>query len=338
MTTSASTTGLSEALPAFNNTLGAAFIGGIIASILYGITCVQTFIFLKGAQADRTYMKIIVICLWIIDTVQHIFVVHSLYYYMVSNYGNPTVAKDPTWSLVAQLIPGTTSDTLVRSVYALRIWRLTHRKQWIVIIGTLSLYYAGAAYAVAIYQLAGRLHFLDVNWLTWLFDSALPCAAAVDAFIAIVLCFKLYEKRTGFRNTDSMIKVLMVFTINTGMLMTIGSTAVFITYAANPDNFIYIGVYLPTSKIYINSLLTSLNAREYVRGPNNVVGDSAMPIFDNEGSMSLTTLSSSNKSPKSQILKSSGYPQVNFGSLTAYTTRTMPAKVDVKDDTEISTI
>ncbi|TFK33402.1 hypothetical protein BDQ12DRAFT_670313 [Crucibulum laeve] len=93
----------------FDDALGAIFLGGIAASIIYGINCIQTFIFFKGNQADRTYLKIII---------------------PYSNAKNMAHFR----SFATQVMLGAFSDTLVRSVYVLRIWRLTHRWQYIAII------------------------------------------------------------------------------------------------------------------------------------------------------------------------------------------------------------
>ncbi|TFK33378.1 hypothetical protein BDQ12DRAFT_715867 [Crucibulum laeve] len=316
----------------FDDTLGAIFLGGIVASTLYGITCVQTFIFLKGSQADRTYMKTIVVGLWIIDTVQHALVIHSLYYYMVTNYGNPSAVQNQVWSVVAQLIPGALSDTLVRSVYALRVWRLTYQRPYIAIIGILCLNYFGCKFAMAVYLLDGHSNFQQVNKLSWMLYSGLTSAVVVDAFIAIVLCYSIYQKRTGFRSTNAMLNKLIVLAINTGVLMTFGSISIFTAYVARPHSLIYIGIYMPSNKIYINSLLASLNAHEYVRGNSNIATDSAMPTFDNEGNMNLPALSTSSKSSDYGNLKSSGIPQDkdNSASSLVYANRTMPTKIDVK--------
>lgn len=43
---------------AYDNTLGAVFIGGWVAAIFYGITCVQAFVFLRHKQStDKRLLK-----------------------------------------------------------------------------------------------------------------------------------------------------------------------------------------------------------------------------------------------------------------------------------------
>ncbi|TFK34648.1 hypothetical protein BDQ12DRAFT_726693 [Crucibulum laeve] len=203
-------------------------------------------------------------------------------------------------SIVAQVIPGAVSDTLVRCVYASRIWR----------------------YA------------LSSSFKQWMVYSALTSALVVDVCIAIFLCYSIYQKRTGFRNTNAMLKKVILLAINTGLLMTFGSISVFIAYAARPHSLIYIEVYMPTNKIYINALLASLNAREGVCGNDDIITDSAMPVFDNEDSMDLSDVSLGNKSTDYENLKSSGIPQANFPSSTVYANHVMPTKIDVKAENE----
>jgi len=47
-------------LPHFDNTLGALLIGGLVATALWGVTCVQTFAFFMGETKDRAWHKALV--------------------------------------------------------------------------------------------------------------------------------------------------------------------------------------------------------------------------------------------------------------------------------------
>ncbi|TFK33400.1 hypothetical protein BDQ12DRAFT_715879 [Crucibulum laeve] len=267
----------------FGDTLGAIFLGGIAASILYGVNCIQTFIVLKGNQADRTYLKIIIICLWIIDSIQHILVIHALYYYMVTNYANPPALQIFTWSFLAQAIAGAFTSTLVRSDSTKAI----HYDNW----NSVPLLLWSSV------DLAGNPSFQEVKKLS---------------------------KRTGFRN----ISIFVAVTIFHSHL----------NYDLTSIDLIYIWIYILSNKVYISSLLANLNAREYVRGNNHIVTDSGVATPDNEGSMDLSALSSSNKLSSPQTLKPCGIPQAHLTSLTIHSNNAIPTKVDVKVDKEISIV
>lgn len=51
--------------------------------------------------------------------------------------------------------------------------------------------------------------YLYINFVT---------AVVVDSTIAISLCFLLFHSRTGVKKTDTILKILMAFSINTGLL------------------------------------------------------------------------------------------------------------------------
>ncbi|KDR84512.1 hypothetical protein GALMADRAFT_220238 [Galerina marginata CBS 339.88] len=55
-----------------------------------------------------------------------------------------------------------------------------------------------------------------------------------------------------------MVTTLMAFSINTGNFCAI---ACLVTYALWPQRFIFMGLYFALSKLHINALLASLNAR-----------------------------------------------------------------------------
>ncbi|KAH9474978.1 hypothetical protein JR316_0012077 [Psilocybe cubensis] len=65
----------------------------------------------------------------------------------------------------------------------------------------------------------------------------------------------------GIKRTDSILKIMMAFSINTGLLTSICAVACLVTYAIWPQRFIFMGLYFALSKLYVNSLLASLNAR-----------------------------------------------------------------------------
>ncbi|KNZ75372.1 hypothetical protein J132_03412 [Termitomyces sp. J132] len=138
--------------------LGAAFIGNLIAAVFYGITCVQTYMYSKKSDRDRTWFKGVIYFLWILDTLHLAMISHALYYYLISNFGNLVALVSPSW-------------------------------------------------------------------------------------------------------TNSLVRMLMLYTINTSKGDRICSITCFIAYAIWPDDFTFIGIYFSLSKLFLNSLLATLNSR-----------------------------------------------------------------------------
>ncbi|EIN09145.1 hypothetical protein PUNSTDRAFT_102696 [Punctularia strigosozonata HHB-11173 SS5] len=92
-------------------------------------------------------------------------------------------------------------------------------------------------------------------------------AAASDILIAVSLCTILYRtKRSSLRNTRALINRLMLFVLNTGILTSMCAIATLVTSMAHhPETDVRLGLYHIMGRLYINSLLATLNARDQIR-------------------------------------------------------------------------
>ncbi|PIL32306.1 hypothetical protein GSI_05552 [Ganoderma sinense ZZ0214-1] len=92
---------------------------------------------------------------------------------------------------------------------------------------------------------------LDFSYLV----SARNTAATVaDSFMTAVLIYSLQRSRTGIKRTDSMINVLVLYAINTGLLISAFNVLCLIFGFVFPQSFTYIAVDLVASRLYANSL------------------------------------------------------------------------------------
>ncbi|RDB28743.1 hypothetical protein Hypma_014825 [Hypsizygus marmoreus] len=267
--------------------IGAAFLGNLIAGIFYGITCVQTYIYFKRNDKDSTSFRLLIFFLWLLDTLHLALVTHGIYYYLISNYGNLPALASPTWSLLAQVYVTCISDLIIRGVFGRRVWLMAGKSKIIVtgiqrdlvrilppsspmpnIVLTESITFATRAYAGGTFA-----KFSQISYLLYI---ALGSGVVADFLIAGSLCRSLWKSRTGFRKTDTLVNVLMMYAINTSLLTTICSGACFITYTIWPNEFTFIGIYFSLSKLFLNSLLATLNSRESLSEKINGVSDISM--------------------------------------------------------------
>ncbi|KAL1740213.1 hypothetical protein HDZ31DRAFT_68153 [Schizophyllum fasciatum] len=260
--------------------LGSAFIGCVMAGILYGITCFQTYNYHKGRFDDPWILDAFVYWLWTLETLHLGLVMHGCYFYMVTNYNNPASMISPTWSLLVQVFVTCLTDVAVRGFFGRRVWiMMTQRSRtlaYVVVfcIGTSSLltFASGIAFGTRAFMVGTFAGFNEISYLLY---TALGSGVVADAFIAISMCVLLSHSRTGLRNTDSVIDTLILYTINTSLLTTVCSVACFISYAVRPNEFIFLGIYFILSELFINSLLASLNARTIIRSRSAAKFDSA---------------------------------------------------------------
>ncbi|KAF8963151.1 hypothetical protein BDZ97DRAFT_1051936 [Flammula alnicola] len=294
-----------------DNTLGAAFLGNIIAGVLYGITCLQTYVYYKKSQGDHISFRVLIYALWVLDTFHLALVTHALYFYLIKSYSNPLALLSPNWSIISQVFVTCVSDLVVRAIYGRRVWMISHNIFVSVLVSITSAAAFGEPFKIVtmlcltnyvsrrrncfrspgvsirmqsslqpprvknflLYSFLEKT-FANFSHISYLIYIALGSAVAADILIATSLCISLSRSRTGFKKTDSMVTALMLYAINSSVLTTVCSAACFITYTIWPAQFTFIGIYFCLSKLFLNSLLAMLNGRKALKRRVNVLSDS----------------------------------------------------------------
>ncbi|KAG0699680.1 hypothetical protein DFH29DRAFT_38704 [Suillus ampliporus] len=230
------------------STFGALFIGVITAAVLFGFTNLQAFVYFQTHRdTGRTFYKLVVIWLWILDALHLALIVHCVYYYLVINYANIGALTEVVWSFKLQIILDVFIVYGVHLLYAYRIWIVTKGRS--------------RALPIICHVITDLI---KIEWSTYM---TLGAITFLDVIIASSLCYILATSRTGFSSTDSLITKLMCYTINTGCLTSICSMTVMITCAVMPKNFIFLSIEFLLAKLYVNSFLALLNAPHYLQ-PN----------------------------------------------------------------------
>ncbi|KAF5377279.1 hypothetical protein D9615_006446 [Tricholomella constricta] len=275
---------MSEApvFPRLDNTVGAIFVGVILGAALWGISCMQTYEYFSVSKMrpstrhtkitlvqeyrrDAWFNKIMVGILFILDTVHQIFWTHVLYIYLITEYFNIAYLNQVVWSLVAQIIISALVGLIVQSFFLYRIWILSrHNIYAVAIVGILvvaefgvSIAYFTEAWKVTTFDLLPNIFRLS--------QSVNSVAAAGDIAIAVTLIFILYRSKTGFSKSDSIVKQLILYSLNTGFLTSICALMSLITITLYPTNFMFMTFYIVLARLYTNSLLATLNARKKLR-------------------------------------------------------------------------
>ncbi|KAJ7202061.1 hypothetical protein GGX14DRAFT_654667 [Mycena pura] len=264
--------GLPAGLPAFkvDNTLGALLIAGLLATALWGVTCVQTFSFFAGGTADRAWQKTLVAFLWVLDTFDTVLNGHILYFYLVSNYLVPQAILFPVWSVIVRnfLCSALPDQWLTYFEDSCCRYISNGNIPGTLLIVALSLLDLTCGLIITV-KAFGMQAYSDLDSLSKLLFLNFAAGTSSDLSVALALCYLLYGSRTGFQRTDSLIRTLMLYTVNTGLLVALDATAGMFAYVFMPHNFIFLGFYLLLSKLYLNSYLAILNARKTLRRSDN---------------------------------------------------------------------
>ncbi|KAJ3572735.1 hypothetical protein NP233_g2895 [Leucocoprinus birnbaumii] len=231
------------AIPSLDNSYGSIFIGMVVAAGLWGIGTAQAY--------------------WTVDTLHQAVITYLIYYYVVTNYFNPLVLDTQIWAFSIQSLFEIIPCAMVQSFFLMRIWRLSGKKVYLVVLPgllivakmVLGLVWIGLCYNIkSISTAEARFGHISatINGL----------AAAGDILLSSTMVVLLHQARTGIRQSDNMLAKLMVYTINTGVITSLCSIVTLIVAVVLNKTFIYGAFYFCTGRLYVNTMLASLNARQ----------------------------------------------------------------------------
>ncbi|KAK0187501.1 hypothetical protein F5146DRAFT_1225947 [Armillaria mellea] len=230
----------SAASPHVGDTLGALYIGSIIAAVLFGITNLQVVIYYKKYPHDWWFYRSSVACLWALDAVHVALSSHALYFYLIDMYGDLVGALESNdLSMKLQLDVNVAIAVYVQGLYAIRLWKLgAHFHKFLPCLITASIIKRG------IYTFSGTL-------------------AATDVIIALAMFYYLRKSRTttAFTSTAGRLLGLMRLVLASGLATSACSLLTLITFIVLPESLVFLGIHFALSKLYVNSLLAMLNYR-----------------------------------------------------------------------------
>ncbi|OCH93188.1 hypothetical protein OBBRIDRAFT_350577 [Obba rivulosa] len=269
-----------------DNTLGTLLIGVMIAAIVYGITVVQTYQYFRKSDSDSRILRALIMLLWVLDTVHQALLAFGLYTYVISDYGDIAALTTPTSSLLAAVVISATIEMIVRSLFSHRVWKLgrnAYMTAAIIGLSVIEFVWAGPA--------AHLNNFEKFTQLSPIFYVAVCAAIMADVLIASSQVATLWRLRTGFKRTDSIVRTLMLYSINTGLLTSVMAVVCLVTYVSMPDTFIYVAVYHIVSGLLLNALLATYNAKTELRNFESNVQVLSNPNNDRQGNLFTRSLS-----------------------------------------------
>ncbi|KAK0221331.1 hypothetical protein IW262DRAFT_1459532 [Armillaria fumosa] len=253
------------ATPSIHDTFGALFVGAIIATMLFGITNVQTLIYYKRYPNDWLLFRFSVALLWVLDALHVFLSTHALYYYLIDMYGKFLGALgNNTWSMKLQLAVNVTIVVYVQGLYAMRLWKLGRHFHkvlpWFVFLAVAASLGSGIFVTYEIYMTANfeAIHIAKRSLYT--FFSTI---VVTDLIIALMMCYYLHKSRgdTAFSSTAAIILKLTRLILVSGLATSACSLFALIAYIAWPESLIFLGIDFVLPKLYVNSLLAMFNYR-----------------------------------------------------------------------------
>ncbi|EIN13343.1 hypothetical protein PUNSTDRAFT_129031 [Punctularia strigosozonata HHB-11173 SS5] len=195
---------------------------------------------------------------WILDTLHAALLVHVIYYYLVTNFGNFLVLLRNTWSLVIEVFIGNLLTCTVQIFFAHRVYKLSNMRNWWtpLLICVLAVAQLAAAIGFTVRGLAfPKFADTDVN-MPWT-ASALSVDITCDMVISFAMVFYLNRNRTQFAKTNKAINMLMTYSLNTGLLTTIFAAITLSVFMANHKSLLYAPFYFILVRLYSCSFMST---------------------------------------------------------------------------------
>ncbi|KAI6104204.1 hypothetical protein F5141DRAFT_174463 [Pisolithus sp. B1] len=237
---------------------------------------------------DASTTKFLVVSIWILDILHASLICHILYHYLITNYGVLTSLEHLVWSTPASLVVNLLVIAAVQCFFTYQIYYLCcPQVKWLVIapIMLLVVTHFGFGMEIAVLIFVNN-EFSTLSKITSY--ASLPCVATrvlAEVLITLSLCILVYDRgsRSVFPRTKRLLNTLIIYAINRCFLILLVTLAELVVIICNQDAWA-MGFDINIGTLYANSLLASLNTRQYLRsrssGPRSDLFNDAVHIVD----------------------------------------------------------
>ncbi|KAJ7671494.1 hypothetical protein DFH06DRAFT_1320291 [Mycena polygramma] len=250
-----------------DNLLGAWLIGLIMSAVLFGVTCLQVYIyFTKHCVRDRIFMKVFVALLLSLDTLHLALASWSLYSATVTNFGDYVQLAKPAWSFLIQIMIGSLLSIQIQLFYAFRLHILSHKR---LVVPTIIAICAVAQFGLVIaltrrsfqadaFKTAGK----DTPYTT----GTLSLDVACDFMITAAMIYYLLRNKSDIlHRTNRAINLLISYFVSSGALTMVFAVCTLVARVISPTTLVYTPFLWAGVRLYGLSFMTILNSREHVR-------------------------------------------------------------------------
>ncbi|TEB33945.1 hypothetical protein FA13DRAFT_121348 [Coprinellus micaceus] len=248
-----------------SDTLGPAFAGYTIGSILFGVTLLQAYHYFM-ANTGSQWQRISVTIILVLDTLHFAFAIHMLFNFLLVISGNPHNEPWVIWSLKAMGSVQVFFVVYVQGLYLYKMWMFSRDQ-----LSLLSTRFRRSlkAYVVILTFLAvgvGVLFLYELQKIdnisnfsmefTYVIYVGFGTACLVDLGIAVGMCLMLYKSSGGItRKSNMIVTTLIQYIVGTGLLTSLGALMCMVLYIAKPISLLYLGVEYSMTRVYAISIL-----------------------------------------------------------------------------------
>ncbi|KZT65778.1 hypothetical protein DAEQUDRAFT_759178 [Daedalea quercina L-15889] len=270
--------------------LGCMFIAELFAAVLYGFACSQFMYYIRHYWAhDGLFLKCIVLSMWLLETLLSASEIYIIWIILVEGHGSSSSLLNAPKVFALEFATLSLDICVVQMFYVYGLWQLLQGLSCKAKI-VLTISPAALSLLSLAFSFVGMQAMPASGWIisSTLSKGAMPIvvkvwsAAVADVYICLALTWVLYKKRTGLKQTDNILYRLITYVVNRGILSTVAQICLCATYLAfaKQDNLIWVIFYEGGGKIYVNSMMAALNARQHLR--SQLSHDVYLSAFNND--------------------------------------------------------
>jgi len=265
-------------IPSFDNTLGALFIGSSLAGILYGVGCLQMFLWMTGkrGESDRPWFKTFVFLLFGLETAHQATMMAGIYRFLITDFLNPAAlpsggpGSGEVFTYAQSLLLACTI-LMIQLFFCWRIWILSatgfempQRIAFTAITTILAMFSFGTNVDLAVKGFDHRLLMGNTPDFILAYKLSTGSQVAFDVMVTFAMTLSLRRARSGIARTDHVVTLITLFMVNTNLLTTLLSISALVTFLTLPSATVYGGIGFLLGRTYFNSFLAVLNSRDFL--------------------------------------------------------------------------
>ncbi|CAE6458450.1 unnamed protein product [Rhizoctonia solani] len=246
--------------------LGPFIIAMGLDAVLAGILFMQCGAYKSLAAQDPNWIRLMVLYVLLMNVAITMYTWAWIYDLFVFNFGNYL-----SWFYVLD----SATVIVVQGFFAIRAWRLVNKSYPVLLtIGAFALtaFAGGIAVKVMFTEFGSTLRAGDVKVpaYIWLF-----CTVIADLTITVIILYFIFQSRTGWSGTDSILSNLARMTFESQLPPTLIAIGLAIEYTIKYDSFVAIPFICVQAKFYGISLVHTLNGRVNLRRGNTSSGENS---------------------------------------------------------------
>ncbi|KAJ7603611.1 hypothetical protein DFH06DRAFT_1350069 [Mycena polygramma] len=224
---------------------GPLLISLFFSTILHGIGIIQCGLYCQWSWSiDGWSVKSSVLIVTVVESMQLFFFWRSMYFRLVERFGIPE--ENLIWSDSCQLLANYLTACVAQMHFASRIYHLTKKSVRMHTTSRVGIY---VVIALGITQM--------VAGIVQTVLSHTSMEAQTKAITVLQMAASL-----GIKNT---LNTLIINVLSRGIFTIVSSALTMIMFLIRPGDFYFVLSLAPSSELHMNSLLASLNMREYMR-------------------------------------------------------------------------